>query len=235
MTLLIRLKPCHFLLLACNLFSMQACPRCNKKPAKRFCPALRTKICAVCCARERMIALACPESCSYLIEARSSARQRERLLLQKEAATNPRDLSLTERSLLALNIIEQAIVNTQRGVEGTALRDLTDEEVFAAVENAIKNAETEQSGLIYEHGAGSPRIAEVSRRIRQALEKMSAEIPAEARPRRSDALKALTFTREAVKAHMRRAVGDADASRGYVRYVTLFSPWPEEATRPILL
>ena len=180
-----------------------------------------------------MIELACPESCSYLIEARSSASQRERLLIQKEAAANPRNLSLTERGLLALNMIEQAIVNTQRGVEGTALRDLTDEEIFAAVENAIKNAETEESGLIYEHGAASPRIAELSRRIREALDKMSAGIPAEARPRRSDALKALTFTREAVKAHMRRGVGDAE--RGYLRYVTLFSPWPEEATRPLLL
>jgi hypothetical protein len=182
-----------------------------------------------------MIELACPESCSYLIEARSSASQRERLLFQKEAAANPRDLSLTERGLLALNIIEQAIVNTQRGVEGTALRDLTDEEILAGVENAIKNAETEQSGLIYEHSAASPRIAEVSRRIREALDAMSAEIPADARPRRGDALKALTFTREAVKAHTRRAAGDADASRSYMRYVTLFSPWPEEATKPLIL
>lgn len=137
--------------------------------------------------------------------------------------------------MLALNIIEQAIVNTQRGVEGTALRDLTDEEIFAAVENAIKNAETEESGLIYEHSADSPRIAEISRRIRAALDKMNSEIPAEARPRRGDALRALTFTREAVKAHIRRGAGDAEVSRGYVRYVTLFSPWPEETTRPILL
>src|SRR5438445_1813024 len=99
---------------------MPSCPRCNKRPAKRDCPALRTKICAVCCATERMIELACPETCPYLIEARASAGQRERLLLQKEAATNPRDFRLTERSLLALNIIEQAVVNVQRGVEGPA-------------------------------------------------------------------------------------------------------------------
>jgi hypothetical protein len=182
-----------------------------------------------------MIELACPESCAYLIEARSSAGQRERLLLQKEAATNPRDLSLTERAVLALNIIEQAMVNTQRGIEGSALRDLNDEEVLAAVENAIKNAETQESGLIYQHGAASPRIAEVSRRIREALDKMSEEIPAEARPRRSDTLKALTFIRETVKAHIRRKGADARASRSYVRYITLFSPWPEQATRPLII
>ncbi|HXU35311.1 MAG TPA: hypothetical protein VN937_03040 [Blastocatellia bacterium] len=156
-------------------------------------------------------------------------------MLQKETAANPGNLSLTERGLLALNMIEQAIVNTQRGVEGIRLRDLTDEEILAAVENAIKNAETEESGLIYEHGAGSARITEVSRRIRSGLDEMSAKISAEARPRRSEALKALIFTREAVKAHMRRAAGDAEGSRGYLRYVTLFSPWPEEETRPILL
>lgn len=182
-----------------------------------------------------MIELACPETCSYLIEARSSASQRERLMLQKERAANPGNPGLTERGLVALNIIEQAIVNTQRGVEGIALRDLTDEEIFAAVENAIKNTETEESGLIYEHGSASPRITEVSRRIREALDKMGAGISAEARPRRSDALKALTFTREAVKAHMRHAAGDAEVSRGYMRFVTLFWPWPEAETRPILL
>src|SRR5437762_7809235 len=137
---------------------MPSCPRCNKRPARRFCPALRTKICAVCCANERMIELACPETCSYLIEARSTASQRERLLLKKEAASNLRDLRLPERALIALNVIEDAVVNTQRGVTGPALRDLNDAETVAALENAIKNTETEESGLIYEHSAASPRI-----------------------------------------------------------------------------
>ena len=181
-----------------------------------------------------MIELACPETCSYLIEARSTASQRERLLLQKEAASNLRDLRLPERALIALNVVEEAVVNTQRGVTGPALRDLNDEETVAAIENAIKNAETEESGLIYEHSAGSPRIAEVSRRIREALTKMAEEIPAEVRPRRADILKALAFARDAAKAHTQRS-GGSTPSFSYIRYITLFSPWPEAAAKPLII
>lgn len=182
-----------------------------------------------------MIELACPETCPYLIEARSSASERERMLLQKEVAANPRDLNLSERAVLALNVIEQAIVNTRRGIAGTALSDLNDAEILAAVENAIKNVETEESGLIYEHGAGSPRISQVSQRVREALNKMIEEIPAEARPRRSDILKALTFTRETVKAHIRRAGEDPHMSHSYMRYISLFYAWPKEATSQLIV
>lgn len=181
-----------------------------------------------------MIELACPESCSYLIEARSTAVQREKLLLQKEAAANKRDLRMTERALLALSIIEEAMVKTQRGLSGPALRDLKDAEIIAALENAIKNAETEESGLIYEHSAASPRITEVSRRVREALGKMAEEIPAEVRPRRADIVKALAFARDAAKAHTRHAARP-ESSTSYVRYITLFSPWPEDAAKPLIV
>jgi hypothetical protein len=188
----------------------------------------------VCCANERMIELACPESCSYLIEARSTASQKERLLLRKEAETNSRDLRMTERALLALNVIEEAIVKTQRGINGPALRDLNDAEAIDALENAIKNAETEDSGLIYEHSAASPRITEVSRRVREALKGMADDIPAEARPRRADIQKAFAFARDAAKAHQRRVAG-AEPSLGYIRYITLFSPWPEDSAKPLIV
>jgi hypothetical protein len=141
---------------------------------------------------------------------------------------------MTERALLALNVIEEAIVKTQRGVAGLALRDLNDAEIIAALENAIKNAETEESGLIYEHSAASPRIAEVSRRVREALNKMAEEIPAEMRPRRTDILKALGFARDAARAHARRAAS-TEPSFSYIRYITLFSPWPAESSRPLIV
>src|SRR6185369_15705992 len=132
---------------------MPKCPRCNKRPAKRVCPALRTKICAVCCARERMIELACPSSCSYLIEARSNASEREMALRRRETASDRRDMSLNERGLIALDAIERAIVNAQRGIGGAALRDLDDLQILGALEHTIKNRETEESVLIYEHPA----------------------------------------------------------------------------------
>jgi hypothetical protein len=182
-----------------------------------------------------MIELACPESCSYLIEARTSAGEREMALRRKETATDPRDLTLNERAFIALDGIQRAIVNAQRGIGGSAFRDLDDAEIRAAVENTIKNLETEESGLIYEHRAASHRIGELSRRIREGLDEIAKEAPAEARPRRSEILKALTFIRESANAHTQRAAGDHDAKRTFVRYITLFYPWPEQATTPLIL
>src|SRR5262245_21423510 len=140
---------------------MPLCPRCRKRPAKRSCPALRTKICAICCARERMIELPCPESCSYLIEARNIASERESELRQKETAGDPRALRLTDRAYVALDGIQRAIVYAQRGIGSMPFRDLNDADVLAAADVAIKNLETEESGLIYEHRSGSPKISEL--------------------------------------------------------------------------
>jgi septal ring factor EnvC (AmiA/AmiB activator) len=182
-----------------------------------------------------MIELACPETCSYLIDARVTAGKRESALRAKEAITiSASDLSLNDRALIALEAIELAIVNTQRGIGSSPIRDLEDSEILAAVETAIKNLETEESGLIYEHRAAVPRIDELSRRIRDTLNKFE-DIPSENRPRRSETLKALTFTRESIKAHVKRSAQDPMASRSYIHYISLFYAWPQEATRPLIV
>ena len=182
-----------------------------------------------------MIELACPETCSYLIDARTSAVQRETAIRRRETAGEPRDLVLNERSIHALDTIERAIVNVQRGVGGEGLHDLDDAEILAAVENTISNLETEESGLVYEHRAASPRIGEVGRRVRHALDQVNQEMTADESPRRSEVLKALAFEREALKAHIRRAAGEPGSRRSYLRYITLFYAWPEEATKALIL
>lgn len=182
-----------------------------------------------------MIELPCPETCSYLIDARKSANEREMAIRSKETATDPRDVRLNERALLALDGIQRAVVHAQRGIGATAFRDLDDAEMLAAIENTIRNIETEDSGLIYEHRAASPRIGELSRRIRQGLDEITKDVPVEARPRRTDVLKALVFMREMASAHLRRAGGTPDASRSFIRYITLFYPWPEQTTTPLIV
>ena len=42
------------------------CPLCQKRPAKRACPALRHDICTVCCATKRLVEIQCTEDCRYL-------------------------------------------------------------------------------------------------------------------------------------------------------------------------
>lgn len=182
-----------------------------------------------------MIELACPETCPYLIEARTNSREREMALRRKETAGDPRSPRLNDAALLALDAIGGAIVSAQRDGPAAVLRGLNDSDVLAAVENTIKNFETEESGLIYEHHAAGRGIDELSRRIRARIEEIGKDQPADTRPRRSDILKALTFTRDTVKAHTQRAPGDPESSHTFIRYTALFYPWPEQATRPLIV
>jgi hypothetical protein len=182
-----------------------------------------------------MIELPCPESCSYLIEARNIASERESELRQKETAGEPRALRLTDRAYLALDGIQRAIVYAQRGIRSIPFRDLNDADVLAAADIAIKNLETEESGLIYEHRAGSPKISELSRQMRAGVDEVVQDFPPEQRPRAIDVLKALTFLRNSAQAHINRAAGDPEGARSFVRYLTLFYPWPEQATSPLII
>lgn len=47
----------------------RACTICEKRPAKRFCPAKGEKICAICCGEQREVTIDCPSDCAYLIAA----------------------------------------------------------------------------------------------------------------------------------------------------------------------
>jgi len=182
-----------------------------------------------------MIELACPETCPYLIEARVNASEREMALRRQETAQHPRDLMLNDAAVRVLDAIGGAIVSVQRGGDAAAFQSLNDSDVLAALQITIKNFETEDSGLIYEHRADAHRIDELSRRIRGHIEEIGKDQPADTRPRRSDMLKALTFTRDAVKAHMLRAPNDPESSRTFIRYTSLFYPWPPETASPLII
>lgn len=226
------IRPCHLSLVTINLSAMATCPVCSKRASKRYCPALKTKICAVCCAEKRMIELACPEECPYLRSARDSMAARERELRQREtAAQGGVRAPVTERMLPFLLTIENAIVTARRGTKGAAINGLNDEEALAAIENAIRNIQTEESGLIYEHHAASPRIEEVSRRIRVALDELIARMPGEHRPQRAEIIESLERIRDQIRLHIKRGEGPV----GYIRFISLFLPWPKEASGPQII
>jgi hypothetical protein len=183
-----------------------------------------------------MIELACPESCPYLQSARTQAGQRESELRAKElAAAGKPAPRFDERFMSGIYLIEAAIIGAQRGTDGLGIKDLSDEEALAAVETTIKNFETEASGVIYEHRAASPRIQEVSRRIREGFDQLNERAGGEERLRRGDIIKALNYVRDSVRAHSLRGEADSQHSRSYIRHITLFFPWPEEATKPLII
>jgi hypothetical protein len=206
---------------------MALCPRCNKRAAKRVCPALEAKICAVCCAQDRMLEIACPESCHYLRSGRESAIEREREFLAKSFAATGKHALLDKRHVSAINLIEHAIVATQR----QSMRDLSDAEILAAIENVIKNLETEESGLIYEHQSPSARVQELSRSIRKGLNEAAQQMTTENRLRRSEMLEALRYLQVVLQAHL----SQGEDARSYLRYTAQFYPWLQEKTDPIIL
>jgi hypothetical protein len=180
-----------------------------------------------------MLELACPESCQYLRSARAQAVARERALQQKEiavAAAEARFLSdakIERRLMPLLYAIDGAITATQRD----SFRDLDDLDVLAGVENAIRNIETESTGLIYEHPTTSRRVQTVSEKIRGALEDLVKDLDAADRVTRSDMIDALKYVRFRATSHIR----GADHPRSFMRQVSLFSPWPDEATKPLII
>ena len=181
-----------------------------------------------------MIELPCPETCSYLIEARTSVGHREKELRRKEASDR-RTLILNDRELVSVHAIEVAVVQAQRGIGAFSFRDMKDADMLAAVENCAKNLDTEESGLIYEHRSHAPRVDELSRSIKTTFDEMFKDVAAEHRPRNADLTRALNYTREGLQAHLKRPSTNADSARSYLRFISLFHPWPEEATSPLIV
>jgi hypothetical protein len=181
-----------------------------------------------------MIEFACPESCQYLRSGREQAAERERELHRKETAEGRFMPELSRRLLPVMYEIDGAIIGAQRD-RNVALSDLVDTEVLDAVETTIKNLETEESGLIYEHRAASPRVEEVSRRIRAALDEASRKMTGEDRLLRGEMIKVLNLLRITIQSHIRRDQSETGSPQSYVRYISLFIPWPEEAAKPLII
>lgn len=177
-------------------------------------------ICSVCCARERMIEIRCPESCEFLASGRLSAIERERQIRAKESpADGSRNRPVTERQEVIILTIEWAIVRFQREFYS----GLTDADVLAGVNNAIRNLETESSGLIYEHKEYSSYADELSKRVRAELEEFAQKYETVERIATEDRIDALNFINDLLKIHMHR-----NDPRSYVRHIVQFFPWSVE-------
>ena len=186
-----------------------------------------------------MIELACPESCQYLRSAREQAIARERELQSKENATATpaearllsADLEIAPRLMPLVYAADGAIVRTVR----ETFSDLEDPEVLAALDNAIKNFETESTGLIYEHRTSSPRVQAISDSIRFMLEALARETDVEQRVTRSDMIAAVKYVRSRVSRHLKRSENEPGNSRGFIRQAVLFYPWSEQETKPLIV
>jgi hypothetical protein len=200
-----------------------ACPICELRKEKRFCPAVHGRICPQCCGEQREVTLDCPSDCPYLLQ----ARQHEKARTMDEI--NPADLFLDveipdqfmyEREHLLMGLTF-ALAKAARSDRALNDRDMT----TALVALGTSYQRLANSGLHYE-----PPIASVSQqRIAAEVETMLKEFR-EAEQKHtgysslkdSDVLRAMVFL---VRLAFSRTSG-RPKSRAFIDF--LFAQFPEK-------
>ncbi|MCL6544067.1 MAG: hypothetical protein K6T61_02485 [Bryobacteraceae bacterium] len=140
------------------------CAICETRRPRRFCPALRSEICAPCCGTSREVTLYCPLDCPHLQEAHRHERPPEP---DPEQLPHP-DIEITERFLernsALIHFLSQALL---RHTE--AAPTVVDQDVREALDAMIRTYRTLQSGLYYESRPSNLYAAELQRRLREDL------------------------------------------------------------------
>ena len=148
---------------------MTACPLCNKRPAKRGCPALGRDICPVCCATKRLVEIKCTEDCRYL----EAGQRHPAAVVKKQIDQDVTRLMstvgrLSEQQLQLFFLLQSMVLSYKP--EG--LVRLVDTDVALAV-GALANAlETASKGVIFEEATASI----VAEGLRKAMKPVIEEV-----------------------------------------------------------
>jgi len=125
-----------------------ACPICQKRKAKRFCPARGETICSVCCGTEREVTIDCPSDCPFLAASREYDQERREREFDRSKLPFPDvriDPPFVRDHGPLLNAINYAVALYARDN-----RALVDADVVAALQALAEAYRTLSSGLYYE-------------------------------------------------------------------------------------
>ena len=200
---------------------MRLCPICNKRPAKRSCPALASSICSICCALDRMINLECPESCSYLKSGRAAALEKvfdERARYIDDHGV-PFDNEIPGFGEI-MTTIESMIIAVLR----EKFKSLTDQDVAEGIDNVVRTMETQRSGIIYSHQANTAAAQAVSDSVMEVIDLLKERVRSDYGPSASQLMTIVRAIRQAIAFHMSRSTDGRD----YLRFTTQFYPYPEK-------
>jgi len=149
-----------------------ACPLCERRKARRDCPALGRSICSVCCGTKRLVEINCPDSCVHLSAARANPAAAVRR--QNEADLTrllPTIQKLTERQH-QLFFLFQSVIARHRP-DGFAR--LVDTDVAEAASAVAATLETAAKGVIYEHSAQSTVARKLAGELTGVVEQVRRE------------------------------------------------------------
>lgn len=188
--------------------SKPACPLCDRRRARRACPALGESICSVCCGTKRRTRIACPPDCVYLESATAHPpavvqRRRERdggfLVALLHGLTQP------QQRLAALLL--EYLAGERPDAPG-----LVDADVEQAALALAQTFETASRGILYEHSAGTATAQRLAGEMKAVIE---ADRPNGARMSDHDTAGVLRRV-EAGAREARRALQDGDDKRAYL-------------------
>jgi hypothetical protein len=167
------------------------CKICEKRRARRYCPAVQADICSLCCGTEREVSLSCPLECEYLQE----AHRHEKPVPITEAQISYSDVQVTEEFI---RDHEELLLFSVYSLLQAALRTpgALDADVMAALEALIQTQRTLQSGLVYETRPENTPALTIQRAFSNSLadyQKLREEREGLSSYRSSDILSTLVF------------------------------------------
>jgi hypothetical protein len=146
------------------------CPLCQKRPAKRFCPAKGVEICPVCCATKRLVEIACPEDCRYLESAQRHPAAAVRRQIDHDLTLLMATLGRLSEPQLQLFFLFQSMVLSYPP-EGLA--GVTDQDVALATGALAKSLETASKGLIFEEPTASVPAEGLRRALKPVIDEVT--------------------------------------------------------------
>jgi hypothetical protein len=201
------------------------CPLCGIRSAKRDCPALDRRICAVCCATKRLVEIRCPPTCPYLSSSRAHPAAVVQRRLERDLGFFLPIMQELSRTQYELVLFFQAAVHKAAEGASPALRD---EDVVQAAGALAATFETAGKGLIYEHQAQSVPAQRLLLALRRTFQETLGNRASDPRIERDAAVALRRIETAASRAAAELPGDDAPVYLGLVSRM-LREPWPAAA------
>jgi hypothetical protein len=142
------------------------CPICNKRKAKRLCPARAESICTICCGTEREVTIDCPSDCSYLMDSREHDTTRHEFDWSKLPFADTRiPMNFAQAHGPLILTLDYGICTFARGD-----RAVVDEDVLAGLQALAESYRTLTSGIYYEQVPHHARQRGIFEALKAAIE-----------------------------------------------------------------
>jgi len=205
-----------------------ACPICEKRPPKRFCPAKGEKICAICCGKEREVTIDCVSDCAYLIAAHRYEAEHRKPATAREFPYP--DISVSPDFVYehwpVISNIAEAILTFQM-----QHKDVHDNDAAAALESLAETYRTLGTGIYYEKPPDLPVARALYRQIAESLQAFRNQAPEQtglSTPlKESDIFRLLVF----VLRICRQETNGRPRSRAFLGVLRSRFPLPESAAK----